>query len=201
MPVHWVIRFVHGTCSLIEELRLEDVAAFKNFARVEPDMFAEIVERVSHIIWKQDTSYRKALEPGLKVALTLRHLATGGIYHSLMYGFRVPSNTICKFVPEVCEDTVAEYSPKIISSPTTPDEWRPIAEQNCSTLELPSCRWSPRWKAHCHHLSQASRFELLHLQTVPLDHLDWTGGRRIQVLMGGRRQHEIDRRCQRLQSL
>ena len=46
-----------------------------------------------------------------------------------MYGFRVPSNTVCKFVPEVCEATVAEYSPEVISCPTTPDEWRPIAEQ------------------------------------------------------------------------
>ena len=114
---------------LMEELRLEDVAAFKNFTRVTPDMFAEIVERVSHSIWKQDTSYRKALEPGLKVAMTRRHLATGDSYHSLMYGFRVPSNTICKFVPEVCEAIVAEYSPEVISCPTTPDEWRPIAEQ------------------------------------------------------------------------
>ena len=45
---------------LMEELRLEDVVAFKNFTRVELDMFAEIVECVSHIIRKQDTSYRKA---------------------------------------------------------------------------------------------------------------------------------------------
>ena len=114
---------------LLEELRLEDVTAFKNFTRVEPEMFAEIVERVSHRIWKQDTSYRKALEPGLKVAITLRHLATGDSYHSLMYGFRVPSNTICKFVPEVCEAIVAEYSSEVITCPTTPAEWRPIAEQ------------------------------------------------------------------------
>ena len=73
---------------LMEELRLEGVAAFKNFTRVEPGMFAEIVERVSHIIWKQGTSYRKALEPVMKVALTQRHLATGDSYHSLVYGFK-----------------------------------------------------------------------------------------------------------------
>ena len=115
---------------LMEELRFEDVAAFNNFTRVEPDMFADIVEHVSHIIWKQD---RKVLEPGLKVALTLRHLATGDSYHSLMHGFRVPSNTICKFVPAI----VAEYSTEIISCPTTPDEWRPIAEQ-----------FARRWNVH-----------------------------------------------------
>ena len=92
-------------------------------------MFAEIVECVSHRIWKQDTSYHKALKPGLKVALTLRHLATGDSYHSLMYGLRVPSNTICKFIPKIYKTIVAEYNPEVISSPTTPDKWRPIAEQ------------------------------------------------------------------------
>ena len=59
----------------------------------------------------------------------MRHLATGDSCHPLMYGFRVPSNTICKFVPEVCEAIVAEYSPEVITCPTTPAEWRPIAEQ------------------------------------------------------------------------
>ena len=41
---------------LMEELRLEDVKAFKNFLRVEPELY-ELVERVSHRIWKQDTAY------------------------------------------------------------------------------------------------------------------------------------------------
>ena len=50
-----------------------------------------------------DTFWRKALEPGLKLAITLRCLATGNSYKSLMYGFRVASNTISSIIPKVCE--------------------------------------------------------------------------------------------------
>ncbi len=48
----------------MQELRLEDLRAFKNFVRVEPAMFDELVERVGPRIWRQDTFYRKSLEPG-----------------------------------------------------------------------------------------------------------------------------------------
>ena len=65
---------------LMEELRLEDVKAFKNFLRVEPELYEELVERVSHRIWKQDTAYRQSLRPGLKVAITMRYIASGDSY-------------------------------------------------------------------------------------------------------------------------
>jgi hypothetical protein len=55
-----------------------------------------------HIV-KKDTWYRKALPVALKDTLTLRHLATGDSYHSLMYSFRVAHNTISNGVVEVGE--------------------------------------------------------------------------------------------------
>ncbi len=61
---------------------------------MDPDMVFELVERLTPRIEKQVTSYRKALQPGLKVAITLQHLATGDSYHSLMYNFQVAHNTI-----------------------------------------------------------------------------------------------------------
>ena len=123
--------------SLLEELRLEDVPAFRNFLRIEPEMFVEILDRVRDTIWKKDTFYRKALDPGLKLALTLRYLASGDSYHTLMYSFRVPVSTISLFVPEVCEAIIGAYKDEVIACPTTPDEWRPIAEE-----------FSRRWNFH-----------------------------------------------------
>ena len=58
---------------LLEELRLEDVPAFRNFLKMEPELFVEILNRVRDSIWRQDTFYRRALDPGLKLALTLRY--------------------------------------------------------------------------------------------------------------------------------
>ena len=122
---------------LLEELRLEDVPAFRNFLRMEPELFVEILNRVRDSIWRQDTFYRRALDPGRKLALTLRYLASGDSYHSLMYSFRVPVCTMSGFVPVVCEAIVAAYKDEVIASPTTPAEWRPIAEE-----------FSRRWNFH-----------------------------------------------------
>ena len=49
------------------------------------------------------------MEPGLRIAVTLRYMATGDSYKSLQYGFRVAHNTISKVVPETCEAIVEEY--------------------------------------------------------------------------------------------
>ncbi|XP_062592427.1 putative nuclease HARBI1 [Saccostrea cucullata] len=114
---------------LMKELETEDVLSFKNFLRVEPDMFRELVDRLSPRLQKQDTWFRKALEPGLKLAITLWYLATGESYTSLMYGFRVPHNTISLLIREVCESIIAEYADEVIACPTTTDEWQQIAEQ------------------------------------------------------------------------
>ena len=71
---------------LIKELQKEDVKGFKYFLRVDYDIYQEILQRIEGRIKKQDTNYRKAVSPGLKLAISLRYLAAGDNYHSLMYG-------------------------------------------------------------------------------------------------------------------
>jgi len=65
------------TTSLKIELRREDPASFQNFLRIQPEMFDELLARVGPRITKHETNYRKALDPGTKLAATLRHLASG----------------------------------------------------------------------------------------------------------------------------
>ena len=122
---------------LMEELRLEDTGSFTNFLRMEPAVFDELLNRIKPRITKQDTWYRKALDPGLKLAVTLRHLASGDSYSSLAYDFRVRGNTISVFVPEVCRAIVEEYKYEVIPCPTTPEEWRAIARDFESKWNIP----------------------------------------------------------------
>jgi len=121
------------------ELRIEDPASFQNFVRFEPDMFQELVDRVSPIIAKQDTNFRKALDPGLKIAVTLRYLATGETSKSLGYGFRVAYNSICIFLPEVCRAIVQALGDEVMKTPTTPDEWRAVSEYNRRRWQMAHC--------------------------------------------------------------
>ena len=46
--------------------------SFFNYLRMEPAMFDELVQRVGPRTEKQDTSMRKALPTGLKLAITVR---------------------------------------------------------------------------------------------------------------------------------
>ncbi|XP_063957563.1 putative nuclease HARBI1 [Lytechinus pictus] len=114
---------------LLNELRMEDTTAFFNFLRVTPEFFDELLQRLAPRLTKDDTNARRALEPGLKLACTIRHLAAGDRYPSLSYSFRVARETICKFIPEVCQAIVDEYANEVIQCPTTEQEWRAIAEE------------------------------------------------------------------------
>ncbi|KAH3875581.1 hypothetical protein DPMN_038850 [Dreissena polymorpha] len=49
------------------------------------EMFDELLNRVGSRCQKTDTHCRKALDQGLKLTITLRHLASGDKYPSLLY--------------------------------------------------------------------------------------------------------------------
>ncbi|XP_041369942.1 uncharacterized protein LOC121383910 [Gigantopelta aegis] len=75
-------------------------------------MFDELLARVGPRITKQQTWYREPLEPGMKLALTLCHLASGSKYASMKFGWRVPHNTQSLLVREVCQAIIDEYMDK-----------------------------------------------------------------------------------------
>ena len=65
---------------LTKHLRQVDVKSFRNFVRIDPDMFNQMVEDLTPRLQKKTTNCRKPLCTGLKLAITLRYppyLATG----------------------------------------------------------------------------------------------------------------------------
>ena len=63
--------------TLLSELREEDKKSFINFLRVTPGLFESLVHKVHPLIHRQDTQFRQAISTGMRVAITLRYLATG----------------------------------------------------------------------------------------------------------------------------
>lgn len=124
---------------LMQELEAEDLTSFRNFLRMDPNTFIYILERVGPRITKKDTFWRKALTPGMKLAITLRYLATGNSYKSLQYSFRVAYNTICNFIPVVCQAIIDEFCPEVMVTPTAPEGWRELAQQFEKRWNLPHC--------------------------------------------------------------
>ena len=100
---------------------------YRNFTRINEALFDEIVLLVTPHIRRRMTYWRRPIEPGLRVAITLRYLATGETYRSLAYQFRVAPNTISKIVPDTCRAIVAEFGDEYLHTPDTADEWRQVA--------------------------------------------------------------------------
>ena len=61
----------------MKELRFGDLASFVNFLQLEPMMFNKLLEYLAPRITIQDTNFRNAIKPLMKLTLTLRYFATG----------------------------------------------------------------------------------------------------------------------------
>ena len=122
----------------MDELK-KDVKDFRNFLRKDYEIYQEILTRIEHRINPKKSMYRKPLTAGIKLAITLRYLALGDSYHSLMYGFRVAHNTISKVIRQVCDAIVAEFAEEVIPCPQTPKEWKNIANQFRDRWQLYNC--------------------------------------------------------------
>ena len=61
--------------------------------------------------------------PGLKLVVTLRHLASGDSYPTLQFAFRVTRSTINKCVHEVCDAIIRAYQDQVLTCPTLPEDW------------------------------------------------------------------------------
>ncbi len=169
---------------LMSEFEVEDHAAFKNFVRVEPAMSRELLNRFGQAISKNDTFYRKALHPGLRLANTLRCLATGDSYHSVMYGFRVADNTISCIVHEVCTTIIEEYQEEVISCPHHTPRMDSDSRSVQSEMAVPSCLGRPVWKTCSHLTSPKRRLSVLQLQEISFDCCAGSHRCRLQVHLG-----------------
>ena len=111
---------------LIKHLREGDIKSFKYFVRMDIDNFNQMVEDLTRRLQKT-TNCLNYLSPGLKLAITLRYLATTDSYKLLVYGSRVAPNTIIIVVPEVCK-VYYHYHETAFKCPITEEEWKEVAQ-------------------------------------------------------------------------
>lgn len=105
-PKCWVRPFLkrreEETERFLEELKVDPLSGFKNFARISCEDFEFLINAIGPLIAKQDTNYRKSVPVSIRLAITLRYLGSGDSFTSLMYLFKVSKELISRIVPEVC---------------------------------------------------------------------------------------------------
>ena len=102
---------------------LDDPMAYRNFIQMPPELYQELEQRITAVFQRDRTLMRDPMSAGVKLAVTLRHLATGDSHTTLQYAFRVASPTIEKFVLEVCDDITRAYRDQVIRCHTLPEDW------------------------------------------------------------------------------
>lgn len=75
---------------------------------MDQTVFNELLQRVGPQIEKNDTFFQKTTEPGLRLAITLRYVATRDGYNSLQNSFCVAHNTSSKTASATCKRVLQE---------------------------------------------------------------------------------------------
>lgn len=111
-------RNIYSGSNLLHDLERDDSGAlnrglafrgsFQNFCRISNADFEYLLSLIGPKIHRMDTRLRDAVPIMERLAVTLRFLATGDSYQSLMYLFKISKQLISLIVPEVCEAIVDE---------------------------------------------------------------------------------------------
>lgn len=81
---------------------------------------------------------RKSIEPGHRLLVTIRYMATGELYRtSMRYNYRMPHNTISVVIREVVVALFEEFRDEVWTMPSTPEGWKQVARG-----------FSTRWNFH-----------------------------------------------------
>ncbi|XP_050551874.1 uncharacterized protein LOC126911057 [Spodoptera frugiperda] len=86
----------------LAELMVEPSGQFNNFTRMSIIDFEYLLQQIAPFITKKNTPKREAIPAKIRLAITLRFLATGDSFESLHFLFKVSSSIISRIVPEVC---------------------------------------------------------------------------------------------------
>nr|CAI5854846.1 unnamed protein product [Callosobruchus analis] len=100
--------------------------------------FDYLLNKVAPLISKADTNFRCSIPAKVKLYCTLRFLATGDSYRSLMYLFRISDSTIFLFIPEVCRAIILVLK-EYIKMPSTNDGWRDVSREFDVAWNFPHC--------------------------------------------------------------
>ncbi|XP_011170279.3 protein ANTAGONIST OF LIKE HETEROCHROMATIN PROTEIN 1 isoform X2 [Solenopsis invicta] len=112
------------------------------------EMFENLVKKLSSLIKKQDTHLRDSISPAERLAVTLRHLATGETQESLSYTFRLGQSTISGIIKDTSHALISVLQEQYLKFPDNELSWKVIAHDYMDRWNFPNCLGAMDGK-HC----------------------------------------------------
>nr|CAI5863553.1 unnamed protein product [Callosobruchus analis] len=128
-----------GHIQLMAELRSGDPDFYKNFLRMSATDFDHLLELISTKLRKKDTRMRKPITLDERLAVTLRYLATGDSYKSLMYLFRIPQTTIARNIPNAAMQFTTVCKLILFQTPGSQEQWEQVSNEYEKKWQYPHC--------------------------------------------------------------
>lgn len=88
---------------LLKELKENEPQDYRNYMRIDEEKFTKLLDMIKHKITKEDTVMRQAISAKVRLAITLRYLATGNSFEDLKFSAAISSQAIGKIVLETCD--------------------------------------------------------------------------------------------------
>ena len=104
-----------------------------------PGNFAYILQKIKPLIQKEDTVMRKSIEPELRLAITIHHLAEGASYGSIAVHYSLGKSTISGIITEVCSAIWTVLQPIYMPVPRSHDAWKVLSDGFMEKWNFPNC--------------------------------------------------------------
>ncbi|KAJ8913272.1 hypothetical protein NQ315_012890 [Exocentrus adspersus] len=134
----WLEDKTEGALNLVKRDFPQVPEQFKQFSRLSKANFEKLLLLVTPKIEKKNTTFRNAISSRDKLFVTLRFLATGESYRSLMYSFRIAESTISLFIPVVCRAIYDVLKEKYLKTLTTVADWLMISKEFQTKWDIPN---------------------------------------------------------------
>ena len=125
--------------NILQELRLQDAENVRKYLHMNTDTFQYLLEKTRPLLTKQTTVMRVPISPEELLAVTLRFMATGESYRSLIYQYRISDVSISKIIPRVSDAIISTLMEECLPFPQRVEDWDKIEEGFRTRWQFPNC--------------------------------------------------------------
>ena len=124
---------------LIREMKLYDHMLFYQQFRMTPEKYEHLLQLVAPKSLKSCVK-REAIQPGERLSVTLRYLATGDAQTTIAASYIMSKTSVSRIVKETTEVIWTElFKAGYLKVQSSEDEWRKIAEEFEEKWNFPNC--------------------------------------------------------------